>query len=495
MKEKLKRIIMEFITSPIILILYWISCYELADLCMYGRYNNNIYIFLICFVFLIFMIIFYIIRINKNKERKLKFLSSKVWKCISLIIILTMTLFYGVKIYKSATNYGGKLAWVIKRVQSEKSVSFNKNNIYEYGVKGIFDDINKKYKLPEKLYISGELSTKFEKDGTITYFEAFIYGKDKNEKEKTYLIYYDKSKSKDIKLILNGVANSDYSNDELLDPLFETVELISIKDTVSNWNENEFGLLYKGKINWESYRDGIVLINKNGEEIPLNLLKGKLVGYPVSIYVPGKEEITPVRYNLLTDSYWFEYLNTDEEDLSNEIQKEWSITEGNSSTKDEFYLYDGIKFKLNVEDKATGSFFYSLYKTNDSGNNWFVINENPFDGAVGEAYGIYFIDENIGFIGVSRNGGCEGELYRTEDGGKSFSKIEFEEKSVTLENGSSIMPFDYPGIPYEKYGKLYMNIEQGADGDYNGNSSLIYSSDDKGLTWKYIEEFKSGKNS
>ena len=426
-------------------------------------------------------------RDNKNKESKLKLLSSKSWRCIFIISTFIITLFCGVKIYKSATDNTSKLAWYIKNIQNEKRISFTKNNIYEYGVKGIFEDINKKYKLPEKLYMSDDLSVKFEKDGTIIYFETFIYGKDKNGKEKTYLIYYDKNKSKDINLILNGVVNSDYSNDKLLDPLFETVELISIKDTVINYNENEFGLLYKGKVNWESYRDGIVLINKNGEEIPLNLFNGRLIGYPVSIYIPTNEEITPVRYNLLSDSYWFEYLNNDEEDLSNEIQQEWNVVEGNSSVKDEFYLYDGIRYKLNIDDKATGSFFYSLHKTNDSGNNWIVINENPFNGAVGETYGIYFIDENIGFIGVSRNGGCEGELYRTEDGGKSFSKIEFEGKIVTLDNRTSIMPFDYPSIPYEKDGKLYLNMEQGADGDYDGNSSLVYSSNDKGVTWKYIE--------
>lgn len=426
-------------------------------------------------------------RDNKNKESKLKLLSSKSWKCIFIISTFVITLFCGVKIYKSATDNTSKLAWHIKNIQNEKRISFTKNNIYEYGVKGIFEDINKKYKLPEKLYMSDDLSVKFEKDGTIIYFETFIYGKDKNGKEKTYLIYYDKNKSKDINLILNGVVNSDYSNDKLLDPLFETVELISIKDTVLNYNENEFGLLYKGKVNWESYRDGIVLINKNGEEIPLNLFNGRLIGYPVSIYIPTNEEITPVRYNLLTDSYWFEYLNNDEEDLSNEIQQEWNVVEGNSSVKDEFYLYDGIRYKLNIDDMATGSFFYSLHKTNDSGNNWIVINENPFNGAVGETYGIYFIDENIGFIGISRNGGCEGELYRTEDGGKSFSKIEFEGTIVTLNNGTSIMPFDYPSIPYEKDGKLYLNMEQGADGDYDGNSSLVYSSNDKGVTWEYIE--------
>ncbi|MBP3931490.1 MAG: hypothetical protein J6D47_18240 [Peptostreptococcaceae bacterium] len=416
---------------------------------------------------------------NNNTKRKV----------FSLIVFIffTIALFYGVKIYKNPINYGSKLEWAIKRVQNEKSITFNKNNIYEYGIKGIFEDINKKYKLPEKLYISNDLSVKFEKDGTITYFETFIYGKDKKEKEKTYLIYYDKNKSKDIKLILNGVVNSNYSNDKLLDPLLETVELISIKDTVSSWNENEFALLYKGKMSLNNYIDEIVLINKNGEVIPLNLLEGKLVGYPVSIYAPKKEETTLIRYNLLTDSYWIEYLNTDEEDLLNQAKQELDVIEGNSGAKYEFYLYDGIRYKLNIDDKAAGSFFYSLHKTEDSGNTWIIINEDPFNGAVGETYGIYFIDENIGFIGVSRNGGCEGDLYRTEDGGKSFSKIAFEEKTVALGNGTSIMPFDYPSLPYEKDGKYYINMEQGADGDYNGNSSLIYSSNDKGVTWEYIE--------
>ena len=35
--------------------------------------------------------------------------------------------------------------------------------------------------------------------------------------------------------------------------------------------------------------------------------------------------------------------------------------------------------------------------------------------------------------------------------------------------------------------KLYLNMEQGADGDYDGNSSLVYNSNDKGVTWEYIE--------
>lgn len=491
MVNKLKIIIKHFITNPIVLIVYCFFCYELASICKYGRYNNNLYISITCLVFLIAVLIFYTIKLNNSKEYKSKLASSKLWICITIIIISITTSFYGMKIYKSTTNYGGKLAWVIERVKNERKVKFKKNNIYEDGVKGIFEDINKKFKLPEKLYLSNNLNIKFEKDGTITYFETFIYGKDKKGKEESFLIFYDKDKSKDIKLILNGVVNADYNNSKLLDPLFETVDCISIKDTVSRWDASEFGLLYSGKRNWESNREGIVLVNKNGEEIPTDLITDKLVGYTVSIYIPGSEEqITPVRYNLLTNSYWFSFLNTEEEDKLEADKKEYDFVTGNSKSNDEFYLVDGIRYKLNVEDKATGSFFYSLQKSNDAGQNWFVLNEDPFNGPVGEASGIYFIDENTGFISISRNGGTTAELYRTEDGGKSFGKIEIESKSVKLNNGVSFIPFDFPNAPYEKDGELYLNMGQGADGDYNGNSSLLYTSKDKGKTWECLKEVK-----
>ncbi|CEN83941.1 BNR repeat-containing glycosyl hydrolase [[Clostridium] sordellii] len=491
MKDKLKKIIIEFITNPIILIAYWLFCYELSTLCMYGRYKNNIYFLIGCIILFLGVKVFYILKIRKINKNGLKSTKSKNRICISIIIISMITVFYGVKIYKSAVNYGGKLSWVIQSVKNERKVKFDKDNIYQYGLDGIFEDINKKVKLPKKLYLSGELSVKFEKNGIINYFEGLVYGKNENGKDSSYLIYYNKAKSNKIKVILNGYANPDYKNANLMDPLFETVNCISIKNTVSKWKENEFGLLYKGKRDWGGNREGIVLVNKNGNKLPTDLSGDNLVGYTVSIYVPGKEEqITPVRYNLLTDSYWFKFLNTDEEDKFEESKKELGFVTGESKSNDEFYLKDGVRYKLNVEDKATCSFFYSLQQTTDGGNKWVVINEDPFNGAVGEAFGMFFIDENVGFIGATRNGGSEGELYRTENGGKSFERLTFENKSVTLENGVVISPFDFPNVPYEKDGKLYLKVGQGADGDYNGNSSLLYVSRDKGKTWDYVKEVK-----
>lgn len=54
---------------------------------------------------------------------------------------------------------------------------------------------------------------------------------------------------------------------------------------------------------------------------------------------------------------------------------------------------------------------------------------------------MFFIDENVGFIGATRNGGSESELYRTENGGKSFERLTFENKSVTIREWGCYKPF------------------------------------------------------
>ncbi|MDF9506482.1 glycosyl hydrolase, partial [Bacillus cereus] len=40
-KEDMKKILASLLKNPLVIIVYWIFCYELALLCMYGRMNNN----------------------------------------------------------------------------------------------------------------------------------------------------------------------------------------------------------------------------------------------------------------------------------------------------------------------------------------------------------------------------------------------------------------------------------------------------------------------
>nr|WP_277818740.1 glycosyl hydrolase [Bacillus sp. TL12] len=446
--------------------------------------NYNIYILLLCIVFFISIITFTTMKIIKDREyESKKFTNLTTWKYISIIIIVVITSFYGVQIYKSATNYNGKLAWFIERLKHERSIKFKHNNIYEYGVEGIFEDINKKYPLPKKLYMATDFDLTFRSDGTITAFDTFVYGKNADGKEETYLIAYDKKKSKDITVIQDGYANPDYDDDKLVEPLIKTVKAIPVKRTVSKWNESKYGLIYYGKRDWGYNTEGIININEDGKEHKLEEAVSEIIGYTVSIFVPGKEkELVPARYNLIGDPNW-------SKPNSNSNQKS-SKEKGVTNNKEQFFLSKEVGYKLSITDKALGSAFYSLSKTIDGGKTWEVINTDPFIGGIGSVSGITFINDKLGFLGAIHTSSTNGDLYRTDDGGISFKKVSYTPHEVKLDSGQSISPFDSPGMPYEKDGVFNMLVGQGADGDYNGGSSALYQSKDKGETWEYIWEVK-----
>ena len=486
-RGNVKRILISLLTNPIFIIGYWIFGHELASICKYGRMNNNLYIFLLSIALLLSIILFTIIKMIKESEHKLKNLTNlKSWKYISIIIFVAITLLYGVNIYKSATNYGGKLAWYIERLKNERSVNFEHNNIYNYGVKGIFEDINKDHTLPQELYMLNNFSLKFNSDGTITSFDTFVYGKNENGKEESYLITFDKNKSKNMTLILNGYAGPTYNVDKLVEPLVKTVSVIPIKQKVSKWNENQYGLVYYGKRNWGYNTNGIINIDKDGKEYSPEAATSEIIGYTVSIFIPGKEKMfTPARFNLIGNPNWSKPSATQNQANSNAKKNELK------NTNEQFYLSKEVGFKLNVTDKALGSTFYSLSKTMDGGKTWTVINNDPFSGIIGSASGLVFLDDKFGFLGAVNPSGNEGALYRTDNGGTSFKKVNFTPHNVKLDNGQSISPFDSPGMPYEEEGVFNLLMGQGSDGDYNGNSSALYQSKDKGQTWEYIKEVKN----
>jgi len=194
---------------------------------------------------------------------------------------------------------------------------------------------------------------------------------------------------------------------------------------------------------------------------------------------------TPARFNLIGNPNWSKPSATQNQANSNAKKNELK------NTNEQFYLSKEVGFKLNVTDKALGSTFYSLSKTMDGGKTWTVINNDPFSGIIGSASGLVFLDDKFGFLGAVNPSGNEGALYRTDNGGTSFKKVNFTPHNVKLDNGQSISPFDSPGMPYEEEGVFNLLMGQGSDGDYNGNSSALYQSKDKGQTWEYIKEVKN----
>ncbi|WP_244835009.1 hypothetical protein [Clostridium sp. BJN0001] len=482
----IKKLLISLITNPILIAVYFIFCYELDLLCKFGRMKHNIAIILVCMAIFLVFILFSVVKILKNiKYEDIKNTKSHykiIWKYAACIIIATITCFYGVRIFQSGRNYNGKLAWVLDDLKNKRSVKLEHNNIYKDGVQGIFDDIDKKFTLPAKLYMSNGFKLDFNSDGTITSFETFVYGKDDKGKEKTYLIYYDSQKSKNITVEFRNV-NADYNDDKLLEPLITTVNAISVENTVERWNEDKYSLIYYGKRNWGFNTDGIVNIDENGNEKPLVNSDSPIIGYTVSIFVPGKEEeYTKVRYNLKCDLDWSksETLPKDSNDEEN--------TSSSSKSNDEFYISKEVGYKLEITGAAAGRRSYSLNGTTDSGKTWAIINKDPFKGDMGVASGITFINDKIGFLGLSLSGGASGQLYRTDDGGISFKKVNIEEHKVKLDSGEYVNPFDLPSMPYEKGETYNMLIGQGSDGDYNGGSNALYESKDNGKTWKFIKE-------
>ena len=373
-----------------------------------------------------------------------------------------------------------------KNGRNEASIEFVHHNIYIDGVEGIFKDINKEYALPKKLYMASDFYLEFYSDGKIFSFDTFVYGKNADGKDESFLITYDENKSANITLILNGYINADYDEDKLVEPLIKTVKAIPIMQTVSKWNKGKYGLVYYGKRNWGYNPEGIINVNEDGMEQAPEKVTSEIIGYTVSIFVPGMEnEIIPARYNLIGDPNWSKSNTTQNQDS---YEGDWQEV---TNTNEQFYLSKEVGYILNVTDKALGSTLYSLSKTIDGGKSWGVINQNPFNGTVGSAAGITFINDEIGFLRAARPSGTEGVLYRTDDGGISFGEVSYTIQEMELDSGQSINPFDFPGLPYEKDGVFNMLIGQGSDGDYNGNSSGHYQSNDNGETWEYIKEVKS----
>ncbi|KHD36640.1 membrane protein [Clostridium acetobutylicum] len=471
------ELILSILSCTMFVVVYWLSFYELYTLCKSGRDNKNIKVLFVSMIFFLVWFIIWIIRIIRKRKlslEKIEDIYEFYWRlknkfiCLVAIALAVITCFYGAKIYHSAINYNGKLAWFLQDLKNKRTVSFEHNNIYQYGVDGIFKDINKKVCMPKKLYVQSSFSLKFDANGRITAFDTYLYGKNDNDKLESYLISYDMKKSSDIVIYLNGHVDANYSKDKLLEPLIKTMKVIPLKKTVSKWNEKNYGILYYGKRSFGYNAEGIVNISSKGKLTPKGNDFSEAIGYIVSVFVPRKENIyTPVRYNLVDGIGNIKASDSNNKEKIEQPRNSWG----------EFYLSKKVGYRLEVTAAALGNRSYSLNKTTD-GANWKTVNDDPFNGAVGTASGITFLNDKLGFLCLAYNGGGNGDLYRTADGGVSYTKVSFPDIKTNSR-------FDLPAMPYKKDGRLEVLVGQGSDGD---RSKVLYQSSDNGVTWQYIKE-------
>lgn len=154
-------------------------------------------------------------------------------------------------------------------------------------------------------------------------------------------------------------------------------------------------------------------------------------------------------------------------------------------------INDGaVRYRMVVRDAALGSRLYSLLKSTDGGESWQMSSSDPFDQQLGMGIDFTFLNENLGFATLAHNGGDEADLYITEDGGDTYQNVVLEGYTVTLEDGYTYNPYDFPQMPFEEEGTIRVLCGQGADGDYNGGDSAglaLYQSADGGHTFTFME--------
>lgn len=181
---------------------------------------------------------------------------------------------------------------------------------------------------------------------------------------------------------------------------------------------------------------------------------------------------------------------TDAPEVSDEILQYYLSQEPECT----YIMADGTEYGLVMADRACGSSYYVLVSSEDGGK---VINLSPHNGSGGQALWLTFLeDEQIGFTGLAYSGGSRGKLYWTEDGGKSFTSVEYPSAKIKLPDGTYYNPFIMPERVYEENGKLYMEAGQGPDGDYYGEEGFcagLYESTDLGKTWVYVKEIPAGR--
>ena len=277
------------------------AVFELRDVRWYRKKKGQIFLFLKGhrFVWL---------DTEQISEQKREFLEMKLtqrgilathfWRIPIALILAGVTFLGAAGTAWSAVPFNGKLSWVINELQSSRRVRLVHNNIYEDGLDEILEDIRGKVDLPEKLCLVNSFNLHFRADGTVETLYTFVKGFDENGNfVDSYLISYDAADSDKITIWLGGAADMEFDQEKDLEPLLEAMRVLPLKETVENWQEDIYGILYYGERSWGYSTEGIRYLEPDGSvSYPGAYASAEIKGFSVSVFCPENEAVTPVRY-------------------------------------------------------------------------------------------------------------------------------------------------------------------------------------------------------
>lgn len=408
----------------------------------------------------------------------------------------------------------------------EVKITLKHDNFFDDSVAGILEDLDNEIGLPKKIYLVNHFNATFYATGEIATIDTFFYGEDENGETRTYLVDYNRKKSSKMTVYINNYAKTDYEEDMRLTPLFDLLGNVKVKEQVDSWAEetksHTFEISYSGKRAFTS-ADSLQVINAENadtnENSILSQLKygGEVTGFAVTFSTGGEENTGEIITYIINPKYTSAAVlaqqnrkeqideakngagndttdntgNADPNAVAGNDEEEsgdgtpW--TENREDGSVYFFLDSNTGYRLLVADAAAGSRFYELEKTKDGGQSWNQKNANPFNGNSGVAEGIEFYNENLGVIGLAGASGDYSALYLTQDGGKTFSKIELSMDEVTelpdtaAQYGLEKSDYDYCEMPQQEDGKFTIKVisEQGE------TDGILFESTDNGNTWNY----------
>lgn len=471
--------------NPIAIILFYKFMNVLSALCMYGGIRRRVPTIAGCGLLLfIWFVLWTLIYHKKFKCSECRFPKTlfRIIFCMKLMVLLTIVVFFGTRIIESGMKYNGKLSWKIDEWIRSKKITLEHNNIYEDGIEGIFEDLETKLDLPEELYLVNQFSVKFNYEGTITDIYSFFYGRDDSGKTRTYLLDYSNRKSDKMTVWMDGNAGGEYDEADKMQPLFDLMNHVDLKNELSRYNNEQsscdFELKYFGYREITSSTD-LCVLDQDGASIPLDSVlteNGKYSGYEFAVYTPDKDGVLVSRY---MDGYHRIIIDESEPEVKYEIGKSTSVREDGSV----YYLINESKgWRLVVIDAAAGSRWYVIESTSDGGKNWNRIEPDPFNGELsGVADSIQFLDEQIGFVLMSGASESHSRLYRTTDGGNSFSMVELPIELIDVEI-PDLAEHDYITMPYVENSVLKVSLRL----EKYDCGSIYFESRDNGETWYYV---------
>lgn len=148
-----------------------------------------------------------------------------------------------------------------------------------------------------------------------------------------------------------------------------------------------------------------------------------------------------------------------------------------------------VGYSVITFDKTMGQEASAILHTTDGGRTWENIGDGPRGNLLKEAK---FFENGLGFFSYPYIEGNDTNLYRTEDGGKTFEPVIVEPQQLNSDIGLEWKDiFKEANVPEINGEVMTLLVSQGADGDYKGGNLMArYESKDLGKTWIYIDQVK-----